>query len=205
MNTGIRSFESSYAFPRGYCLYSMKIADIPLIARKAELSKERVLQLLEIAPRKRDKLILLAFRTNDLKDVDFEKIESLHGFEFITLGLSETYKNCFNIPANFIRFPNLLNACDAAISKPGYGLVAEIIANQTPLLYTSRSDFVEYEVLVKGLKEYAVAKELSREDFFAGSWQQPLEALLQQPANWKQIELNGVEIAADEVLKLTHG
>ena len=64
--------------------------------------------------------------------------------------------------------PDLLNACDAAISKPGYGLVAEIIANQTRLLYTSRSDFVEYEVLAKGLKEYAVTRELSREDFFAG-------------------------------------
>ena len=182
-----------------------KIADIPLIARKAELPKERVLQLLKIAPRKRHKLILLAFRTNDLKEVDFEKIESLHGFKFITLGLSKTYKNCINIPANFIRFPNLLNACDAAISKPGYGLVAEIIANQTRLLYTSRTDFVEYEVLVQGLKGYAIAKELSREDFFAGSWQQPIEALLQQPPDWKPIELHGAEIAADEVLKLTHG
>ncbi|MCZ6595473.1 MAG: hypothetical protein O6943_11255, partial [Bacteroidetes bacterium] len=179
--------------------------DIPLIARKAELPKERVLQLLEIEPHKRDKLILLAFRTNDLKEVDFEKIESLHGFKFITLGLSKTYKNCINIPANFIRFPNLLNACDAAISKPGYGLVAEIIANQTPLLYTSRLDFAEYEFLVQGLKEYAVVKELPRGDFFAGSWPEHLEALLQLPANWKQIELNGAEKAADEVLKSISG
>ena len=182
-----------------------KIVDIPLIARKAELPKERVLQLLEIDPQKHDKLILLAFRINDLKEVDFEKIESLHGFKFITLGLSKTYKNCINIPANFIRFPNLLNACDAAISKPGYGLVAEIIASQTPLLYTSRTDFAEYEFLVQGLKEYAVAKGLSREDFFAGNWQQPLEALLKQTSDWQPIELNGAEIAADEILKLTRG
>jgi predicted glycosyltransferase len=129
----------------------------------------------------------------------------MQGFRFVTLGLSKTYKNCINIPANFIRFPNLLNACDAAISKPGYGLVAEIIANQTPLLYTSRTDFVEYEVLVQGLKEYAVAKELPREVFFAGSWQQPLEALLQQTSDWKRIELNGAEEAADEILKLIPG
>jgi len=179
-----------------------KIADIPLIARKAELPKERVLQLLEIDPGKHDKLILLAFRTNDLKEIDLEKIASLQGFRFVTLGLSKTYNNCINIPANFIRFPNLLNACDAAISKPGYGLVAEIIANQTPLLYTSRTDFAEYEVLVQGLKEYAVAKELSRKDFFAGNWQRPLEALLQQTADWKRMELNGAEIAAEEVLKI---
>jgi len=183
----------------------MKIADIPLIARKAELSKERVLQLLEIAPRKRHKLILLAFRTNDLKEVDFEKIESVQGFKFITLGLSKTYKNCINIPANFIRFPDLLNACDAAISKPGYGLVAEIIANQTRLLYTSRSDFVEYEVLVQGLKEYAVAKELSREEFFAGNWREHLEILVKQPAIWKPIDLDGAEKAAGEILAIMDG
>ena len=101
--------------------------------------------------------------------------------------------------------PDLLNACDAAISKPGYGLVAEIIANQTRLLYTSRSDFVEYEVLVQGLKEYAVAKELSRVEFFAGSWQQPLEALLKQTSDWQRIELNGAEKAADEVLAMIVG
>ncbi len=74
-----------------------KIVDIPLIARKAELPKVCVLQLLEIDPRKHDKLILLAFRTNDLKEVDLEKIGSLQGFRFVTLGLSKTYKNCINI------------------------------------------------------------------------------------------------------------
>ncbi len=140
-----------------------------------------------------------------MNEVDFKRIESLQGFKFITLGLSKTYKNCINIPANFLRFPDLLNACDTAISKPGYGLVAEIIANQTPLLYTSRADFVEYEVLVQGLKEYAIAKELAREDFFAGSWQGHLETLLQQSPDWKPIELSGAEIAADEALKLTRG
>ncbi len=180
----------------------MKIADITLIARKAELPKERVLQLLEIDPHKHDKLILLAFRTNDLKEVDLEKIASLQGFRFVTLGLSKTYKNCINIPANFIRFPNLLNACDAAISKPGYGLVAEIIANQTPLLYTSRTDFAEYEVLVQGLKDCAIARELSREDFFAGNWREHLETLLQGPAVWKQIALNGAEKAAEKILAI---
>jgi len=86
-----------------------KITDIPLVARKTELPKERVLQLLKIAPGKRDKLILLAFRATDLKEVDFDKIESMQGFKFVTLRLAKSYKNCINIPANFIRFPNLLN------------------------------------------------------------------------------------------------
>ncbi len=172
---------------------------IPLIGRKANMHPKKVLQRLGIESKQRDKLILLAFRPNDLTGVDFERIKSMRGFQFVTLGLPKAYKNCINIPPDFIRFPDLLNACDAAISKPGYGLVAEVIANQTPLLYTSRIDFAEYEFLVKGLKEYAVARELPRRDFFAGNWQEHLETLLHGPFVWKPIELDGADKAADAI------
>lgn len=206
-NSVIRQIKSSYnkadlllrlpfygdlsAFP--------KIVDIPLIARKPTTPKNQVQKLLEINPRESPKLILLAFRAGDLKEVDFEKIESMPGFMFVTLGLVKNHRNCVNLPPNFIRFPDLLHACDAAISKPGYGLVAEIIANQTPLLYTTRDDFVELDVLISGLNEFAVAEELPREDFFAGNWQEHLEKLFQKPMEWKQIGLNGAEKAAESI------
>ncbi|MFQ5676635.1 MAG: hypothetical protein ACE5G1_12110, partial [bacterium] len=148
------------AFPR--------IKDIPLITRKATKPKEEVWQLLDIEPKNRVALALVAFRASDLKTVDFRKIARMD--RFITMGLPETHDNCLNIPPNFIRFPELLNACDVVISKPGYGLVAEVLANRTPLLYTTREDFAELEVLTRGLKEYAVAKEIRAEDFFAGNW-----------------------------------
>lgn len=178
------------------------IKDIPLIARKATRPKEEILKTVEIEPETRSKLVLVAFRACDLQKVDFTGIEGTDGFKFITLGLQETHQNCINIPPNLVRFPDLVNACDAVVSKPGYGLVAEILANQTPLLYTSRDDFVEYAVLANGLNKYAVVKELPLEDFFAGNWQEYLEALLEQPSIWKQIELNGAEIGADQVLKI---
>ena len=40
------------------------------------------------------------------------------------------------------------------VTKPGYGIISECIANDTALLYTSRGDFREYPVLVKEMPKY---------------------------------------------------
>ena len=43
---------------------------------------------------------------------------------------------------------DLVAAADVVVSKPGYGIVSECVANRTPLLYTSRGPFAEYDVMV---------------------------------------------------------
>ena len=35
----------------------------------------------------------------------------------------------------------LVGAADAVVSKPGYGIISECIANETAILYTSRGHF----------------------------------------------------------------
>ncbi|MFQ5604203.1 MAG: glycosyltransferase family protein [bacterium] len=179
-----------------------QIKDIPLIARKATKSREEVWRRLNMDPHCKSKLILVALRAADIQQVDFNKLAAEREFKFITLGLKKSPENCLNLPPDFMRFPELVQACDAVISKPGYGVVSEIIANQTPLLYTSRSDFVEYKVLVQGLTEYAVAEFLPRADFYAGNWVASLRALFNRPQNWKKIAAGGADCAAQEILSL---
>ena len=48
-----------------------------------------------------------------------------------------------------LRYEDLVRAADVVVTKPGYGIISEAIANDTALLYTSRGRFVEYDVLVK--------------------------------------------------------
>jgi len=179
-----------------------KVKDIPLIARKASKPKDEIWRLLGISATNRPKLALVAFRAADLADVNVKKLEALDGFKFITLGLPQSFKNSINLPPNFIRFPELVHASDVVISKPGYGLVSEILANRTPLLYTSRDDFAEYEYLVRGLSEFAVAKMLPREEFLEGNWENYLKKLLSSPEHWKEIAIDGTEVAAEEILSL---
>ena len=49
-------------------------------------------------------------------------------------------------PPGFV-YQDLVAAADVVVSKPGYGIVSECVANQTALLYTSRGRFVEYDAL----------------------------------------------------------
>jgi len=123
-------------------------------------------------------------------------------FLFITLGLPNIYKNCLNLPPDFVPFYELVNACDMVISKPGYGIVSEIIANQTPLLYTAREDFAEYFVLVEGLKKYAVTKHLPQKDFLEGNWGKHLKAIVDSQTVWKPLPINGAGEAAEIILSL---
>jgi L-arabinokinase len=95
---------------------------------------------------------------------------------------------------------DLVQACDAVISKPGYGTVAECIAAQTPLLYTSRDDFREYAVLVEGLRRTARARFLPREDLLGMRWRNHLEALLADRAPWPAVPTDGAEVAAERLL-----
>jgi hypothetical protein len=47
----------------------------------------------------------------------------------------------------------LLAACDAVLTKPGYGIVCEAARQRTRLLYTDRGDFPEYPWLVRWMTE----------------------------------------------------
>jgi hypothetical protein len=51
----------------------------------------------------------------------------------------------------------LIAACDAVLTKPGYGIVCEAARQRTRLLYTDRGDFPEYAWLVRWMTENAPA------------------------------------------------
>ncbi len=177
-----------------------KIRDLPLIARKARLPREDTRAKMGIDELDTRPLALVALRAADVSSMDFGRLGRQNDFRFVTLGLPESFENTLNLPANFIYFPELVKACDVVVSKPGYGLVSEIIANRRPLLYTSRDDFVEYEVLVVGLNAWAVSEFLPRSSFGAGAWHTALDRLVNSTEPWPDIDLDGAEHAAAAIL-----
>ncbi len=48
-----------------------------------------------------------------------------------------------------LRYEDVVRAVDVVVTKPGYGIIAECLANDTALLYTSRGHFIEYDVLTR--------------------------------------------------------
>jgi hypothetical protein len=104
-----------------------------------------------------------------------------------------------------VRYEDLLGACDAVMTKPGYGTVAECIANDTPMVYTSRGRFVEYPCLVKGIEAHLPNAFISHEDLYAGRWGAALEAVLGQRRPHARPDVTGAAAAAQALLDALSG
>jgi L-arabinokinase len=100
------------------------------------------------------------------------------------------------------RYEDLVRAVDVVITKPGYGIISECIANDTALLYTSRGDFREYPVLVEAMPKYVRCAFIDHDDLFAGHWAPHLDRLLAQPSPPERPATNGAEVAAEQVTSL---
>ena len=178
--------------------------DIPLIARRADLSRARIRKLLKLPAAK--PLILLSFGGFR---VGPEYYRSLPFHRDLTWLASERVGDEFSGILNLNRerlkklglsYPHLVKAADIVITKPGYGIVSECIANRTGMLYTSRGNFREYSYLVRGIKKYLPSRFISQAKLKAGDLREEVEYLLNAPAAFPPISLKGAE-AASEIIE----
>ena len=88
------------------------------------------------------------------------------------------------------------------VTKPGYGIVADLIANRVPALYVSRGGFREEPVLVRALEEEARAVRLERSALDALDLGPALERLRALDRPWTERRLDGAEVAARRILAL---
>jgi L-arabinokinase len=102
------------------------------------------------------------------------------------------------------RYEDLVAAVDVVATKPGYGILAECLANGTAMLYTSRGHFREYDRMVRDMPRYLSARFISQEDLFAGRWRHALNALRRQSAPSDHLDSDGAERAVDELVRLVH-
>jgi hypothetical protein len=100
-----------------------------------------------------------------------------------------------------VRYEDLVGAAEAVVTKPGYGIIAESIANDTAVLYTSRGHFPEYDVLVEEMPKYVRNALIGHDDLFAGKWEGYLDKLLAQSKPKKRPDTNGADVAAEVLLK----
>lgn len=105
------------------------------------------------------------------------------------------------LDAHGLRYQDLVAAVDVVVSKPGYGIVSECVANGTSFLYTSRGRFREYDLFVAEMPRILRCRFLAQDDLLAGRWADAIDALLRQPAPRGTPRLDGAETAADAVIR----
>lgn len=180
-----------------------EVRDLPLVGRKSAATKEEVRRRYNLPSGK--KLVLLSFGTYGLKEFNFEKIEKLDNYFFIaTFMLQTSLSNLLCLPAHDLVHEDLVAACDVVMTKPGYGIVSESLINRTPVLYTSRGDFAEYDELVKGLERYSNSLFIPNRDFLGGEWNDYLKTLTERDFTWPQIDCSGDQRAAEVLLGELH-
>jgi UDP-N-acetylglucosamine:LPS N-acetylglucosamine transferase len=122
---------------------------------------------------------------------------------FVTTGENKQETNNLRVlPEAQRNYADLVRAVDVIVTKPGYGIVADIIAHQAPTLYTDRGDFAEYRYLVQALEDCATVEFIPQQQVLSGNLVPYLTRLLNKKKNWPPVRLDGAEVAAAKILRL---
>lgn len=191
-----------------------QIEDVPFIARHAQRTRTETRHALGLPLDAR--VVLVSFGGYGVDGLDLEALSHVPGYLILVsdstpLGSSRQPLKALargslhpldeaGLYAAGFRYEDLVHAVDVVVTKPGYGIVSECLANGTALLYTSRGPFREYDVLVEQMPRYLRTAFIDHEDLFAGRWTGHLDALLAQPAPPERSATNGAEIVAARLL-----
>lgn len=169
------------------------LSDIPFIARRSGRDRGEARRLLGIAG---DRPVVLASFGGHGLDLPYRQIERTCGLRVIA---------ALDGPPGGLKYEDLVAAADVVVSKPGYGIVSECVANETPLLYTSRGRFVEYDMFVAQMPRVLRCRYISQEDLLEGRWADAVAALLAQPAPPERPRVDGADVAAEAIRNLVIG
>lgn len=174
------------------------VEDQPLVARVSAYGKEEIRAVLGIPAGRR--LGLISFGGFGLKAFDPAPLRQLEGWIFLSEARPDgAPANLRPLPEGDYAYPDLVRAADVVVTKPGYGIVSECLANGTACLYTGRGDFREQALLIEGLRRYGRAREIGNDDLRGGHWGAALEDLLAQPEPAVELANGGDVIIADKL------
>ncbi len=185
--------------------YFSNPVDVPLLARQSKLGKSEIRARLQLS--QDDPVILFSF--GGIR----QEINARAGIENSVILLTSdpspdpgkpfAHISDSRLKETGLRYCDLVSAADAVISKPGYGIVSECIANRTALIYTPRGKFREYPVLAKAVKEHLPSMEIPAEALSGDIWLQIALQVIEQPFPARP-DCSGAEVIAKNLLASLH-
>ena len=185
------------------------VRNVPFVARHARHERSEVRQACQLPA---DAAVaLVSFGGYGVKDMDLARLDCLDRVVVLV-----THDGSFDGPVpdgvvlvaepeiygRGLRYEDIVAAVDVVITKPGYGIISECVANDTGLLYTSRGRFVEYDVLVREMPRYLRCGFIDHADLFAGRWGASLDAVLGSPPPPERVPTNGAGTIAQMIREL---
>ena len=128
---------------------------------------------------------------------DWDRLARVPNAEFLCLGQAPAgVTTVKGVDAR--RFPgqDVAAACDVVLAKAGYGIVADCIGGDTPLIYTTRDDFAEFPALDRDLRDWGRAICLDEATFLAGDLAPWIDQAPRLPLK-RRFATDGVRVAAE--------
>jgi hypothetical protein len=179
------------------------VEDVPLIARRAVCARAETRAHLGLPQDAR--VVLLSFGGFNARGLDLRALGEWTKYVFVLTPPLST--NAVELPPNTVAlaenpadYVSLVGACDAVVTKPGYGIVADCLANRVAMLFTDRGPFREYDVLARALPTLGRARHAPRDDVLAGQLGPHLDALFETPAPWTEQRMDGADFVAERLL-----
>jgi len=188
----------------GFAGWDSPIVDVPFVARHSTRSAEEVREAIGVPHANR--LALASFGGLGISGLALEPLGRLGGWSVVTtahaleaVGAPPPGVRVLEdaaVYATGLRYEDLVRAADVVVTKPGYGIIAECLANDAAILYTDRGRFAEYDVLVEAMPKYVRCRFMPHDDLFEGRWQDHLDALLACPAPPEKPRTDGASVVA---------
>jgi hypothetical protein len=206
IRTAYRQAEAAWRLPMhgGFATFDT-IVDVPFIARHAHHSRDVVHRTLGL-PLDRP-IVLSSFGGYGINGFDVTALDCLASYGVVITHRDKS-DEIAGAPAGIhqvsesrlydsgLRYEDLVAAADIVATKPGYGILAECIANETGVLYTSRGNFVEYDALVEAMPKYLRCGFIDHEDLLAGRWRFALDRVMSSPSPPERPATNGADVVA---------
>lgn len=179
--------------------------DVPLVARRSNTrtSRAEVRDTLGV-PIDRP-MALVSFGGYGAAGPRLETPDCLDHWTVMTTGGRELWPDGVHVLEDAdvyrrgLRYCDVVAASDAVVTKPGYGIISECIANAAPMLYTSRGHFIEYDVLVREMPRYLRCQFIDNEALIAGRWLEHLEILRALPPPPERPRTDGADVIANMI------
>jgi L-arabinokinase len=192
----------------GFERWGSPIVDVPFVARHSTRAAGDVRRAIGV-PRGH-RMVLASFGGLGISGLPLEPLGRLEGWSVVTTAYAleavgpappgVLVLDDAAVYGSGLRYEDLVRAADVVVTKPGYGIIAESLANDAAIVYTDRGRFIEYDVLVAAMPKYVKCRFMPREDLLKGRWQDHLDAVLTQPAPPERPRTDGAVIAAGYLL-----
>ena len=187
------------------------IVDTGLIARKPYIARSETMGLLGLDPDEFEGRtgVMISFGGFDTGGIKHSNLaRCAEKFIFLTTvppAEGERYPvnvKFIDTAAAGISFENLFTVFDVIVTKPGYGVVGDIIGAGAMCLYTDRGRFREYEYLVNFLEKHCASSDyISRDELLNCDLEEKIAGLSARRKTPPPIRLDGARQCAMAIIE----